>query len=431
MNILLVDALSAQHVGNAALVDSTLEQLKTEFPEAQFTVLAFDPRSIADLCGYRTIETLWAEPFSVHSGKLEQMRWIARESLWMFVNALNFSILKRMRLFIDPSTYTFSPEKRAALKAYSEADIVVSISGEALQDPLWRRIPFFLYGYWLAHNMGKIVAIFPQSIGPIEKRFTKAVVRYVLNKCDLVFPRDHLSLRTVKQLGIHAERVHLVPDVAVNQPYVSSAEAKQLLEAEGVELDRRPLVGMAISKRKELDYRKYFPVMKDLCRFITADLKGLVVLFSPNRPFPRQEVSDWDLAQALYESLPLKENVILLSGTYTPREFKGMQGELDLFITTRMHAAILATMIGTPTITINTQPKLQGYMEMIHQEARACEIEDFTFEKAKKLIEDTLADSDQIRLSLERAKHEVQRRAAMASELLREGYNRRRNARAP
>lgn len=423
-NILLLDALSAQHVGNAALVDSTLDQLKAQFPQAQFTILAFDPPSIADLCECRTIETLWAEPFSAHSSKLGQIRWIVGESLWMVVNGLSFSILRRMGLLIDPSTYTLSPEKRAALKAYSEADIVVSISGEALQDPLWRRIPLFLYGYWLAHSMGKIVALFPQSIGPIEKRFTKAILRYVLNRCDLVFPRDYLSLRTVEQLGIHAEKVHLVPDVAVNQPNVSSNEAKQLLEAEGVELDRRPLVGMAISRWKEQDWREYFPVVKDLCRFITADLKGTAVLFSPNRPI-RQEVSDWELAQALYRALPIKQNIILLSKTYTPREFKGMQGELDLFISTRMHAAILATMIGTPTITINTQPKLRGYMEMIHQEARACEIEDFTLEKAKRLIEDTLADGDQIRLSLERAKQDVGKRAVMASRLLRDAYERK------
>lgn len=93
VNILLVDANTAHHIGNAALVDSTLEQLKTQFPQAQFTILAFDPISISGLCGCRTIATLWAEPISAYS-KLKQMRWIAREGLWMVVNGLNFSILR-------------------------------------------------------------------------------------------------------------------------------------------------------------------------------------------------------------------------------------------------------------------------------------------------------------------------------------------------
>lgn len=429
MNILLVDAFSAQHIGNAALVDSTLEQLKTQFPQAQFTVLAFDPASIANLSGCRTIETLIGGSLAGYS-KLKKVRWIIRESLGMFLNTLNFCILKRMHLFINPYRYSFSSHKRSAIKAYLDADIVISISGEALQDRLWKSIPFFLYGYWMARKMGKIVAIFPQSIGPIKRKFTKFIVRYVLNQCDLVFPRDCLSLGTVEALGIHAERVHLVPDVAVNQPYVSSSVAKQLLRANGVKLNRRPLVGVTISKWKETDYQKYLTVIKNLCYFITEDMKGTVVLFSPNMPFPG-EISDWELAQALYESLLIKENVILLSRTYTPREFKGMLGELDLFISTRMHATILATMIGTPTITINTQPKVRGYMEMIHQEARACEIKDFTIENAKKLVEDTLRDGNPIRLSLERAGHEIRRRATMASKLLKEVYDRRRRVRTP
>lgn len=329
-----------------------------------------------------------------------------------------------MGLTVNPAKYTFSAKKRAVLEAYLNADIVISISGEMLQDALWRRIPLFLYGYWLAHNMGKTVAIFPQSIGPLKKSFVRIMVRYVLNRCDLVLPRDHLSFRAVKQLGINAEKVYLVPDVAVNQSYISSNEARQLLEAEGVELGRRPLVGMAISKWKKLGNQEYLLVMKDICQFITVDMKGTIVLFSPNMPF-RQEVSDLESARILYESLPSQKNVTLLSKTYTPREFKGMQGELDLFVSTRMHAAILSTMVGVPTITINTQPKLLGYMEMIHQQERACEVAGLTVERAKKLVQDTLENSVQIRADLEKARHELGEQAAMASKFLKKVYEQR------
>ena len=423
MNILLIDANSVQHVGNAALVDSTLEQLRSEFPQAQFTILAFDPPSIARLSGCRTIEPLWMKPFFADS-KLKRVGWLICDTLWMGFNALDHCLLRQIGLFIRPSEYTLSPEKLAALKAYLDADIVVSISGEMLQDAFWKRIHLFLYQYWLSHKMGKIMAIFPQSIGPLEKWFTKSLTGHVLNQCDLVLPRDHLSFKAVEQLGIDAEKVHLVPDVAINQPYISSDKARQLLEAEGVEIGRRPLVGMAVSKWKELDYQEYLLVMKDLCQLITMDMKGAVVLFSPNMPLG-QESNDWELAQCLYESLAIKDNVTLLSKTYTPREFKGMQGELDLFVSTRMHATILSTMIGTPTITINTQPKLLGYMEMIHQQERACEVAGFTIERAKKLVQETLEDSAQIRADLEKARLELGRQATMASKLLKEVYEQR------
>jgi polysaccharide pyruvyl transferase WcaK-like protein len=271
------------------------------------------------------------------------------------------------------------------------------------------------------------VALFPQSIGPFKKGFVKNMVSYVLNLCDLILPRDGLSLQVVQQLKIAPEKVYLVPDVAVNQPHVSSGEAKRLLEAERVNLNKRPLVGMAISKYSSIDHEAYFPVLRELCRFIVEDVNGAVALFAANRTF-RKDIGDWELTRHLYESLYSHSNVILLSRAYTPRECKGMLGQMDLFISTRMHISILATMIGTPTITVNTQPKLRGYMELIHQGSRSCDVKDFTIEKAKELVRDSLAHNKQIRLSLEGVKNEMGKRAMMASELLRMVYNQKKKA---
>lgn len=421
MNILIIDAYTAQHIGNLALVDGALEQMKAKFPKAEFTILAFDPASIEKHSGCKTFETLWAEPFSGYSA-LKKIGYIVRESTWMLANIFNFSVLKPMGLLINPRKYTLSKKKLIALKAYSDADIVVSISGEAMQDSFWKRIPLFLFGYWLAHSMGKVVVLFPQSIGPFRKGFIRSMVGYVLNLCDLILPRDDLSLKTVRQLKIDPKKVYLVPDVAVTQPHVSLSEAKKLLEAEGVNLDRRPLVGMAISKFENIDYKGYFLVMREVCRFIVEDLKGAVVFFIANRTF-RQETGDWELTRCLHESLNGCNNTIVLSKTYTPRECKGMLGQMNLFISTRMHVSILATMMGTPTITVNTQPKLRGYMELIHQEDRSCDIRDFTIEKARDLVRNTLMHSEQIRLSLEDTKNEIGKRAAMASELLKVTYD--------
>ncbi|MFH1309174.1 MAG: polysaccharide pyruvyl transferase family protein [Candidatus Omnitrophota bacterium] len=421
MNILLIDAYSAQHVGNLALVDSAFEQLRVQFPEAEFTILAFDPDSIAKHSRCKTLETLWAEQFSGYS-ILKKIVWIIRESVWILVNIFNFSVLKPLNLSVSPEKYTFSKKKLEALNAYSNADIVISISGEMLQDSEWKRIPLFLFGYWLAHNMGKIVVLFPQSIGPFKKGFIKHMVSYVLNLCDLVFPRDEISFRTTRQLKINPEKVYLVPDVAVNQPYVSKEEARKLLEDEGVNLDKGPLVGVTISKWKKLDYKKYFTVMRELCHFIIKDLNGTVVLFSANKTF-RKDIDDRELTCRLHEALRGHGNAKLLLKTYTAREFKGMLGELDLFISTRMHTSIFATMIGTPTITVNTQPKVRGYMDLIRQGQRSCEIKDFTIEKAKELVKDTLAQKERLRSSLEDARSEMVKRASIASKLLRKIYD--------
>ena len=74
-NILIVDANSVYHVGNSALLESTIEQLKTQFPEAAMTILAFDPDSIAKMFPeYKVLECLWAKPISSYS-KMEKIKW--------------------------------------------------------------------------------------------------------------------------------------------------------------------------------------------------------------------------------------------------------------------------------------------------------------------------------------------------------------------
>jgi polysaccharide pyruvyl transferase WcaK-like protein len=424
VKILLVDVNTVYHVGNAALLESSIEQLKTTFSGAKFTILAFDPDSIAKMCpDSKVIECLWARPFSSFS-LLGKISWMIREGTWAVFNALNLFFRKTMGIGLNPSLYTFSPIKREVMNAYSDADIVISISGEMLSDHNWKRLPLFLYGYWLAYIMEKIVVIFPQSIGPLDKKPVRAMVRYVLNRCDLVVTRDRISLGIVSGLGIPESKVSLVPDVALNQPYISSDKARELLEKEGVNLDWRPLIGITISKFRESDYRKYFQVIKQLCQFLAAEIKGEVVFFSPNMPY-RQERSDLSLAQDLYNELPDKENVVVISNLYTPAEFKGMLGELDMFISTRMHISILATMRGTPTITINSQPKLKGYMKMINQGEWSCDVKDFTMEKAKELVISMLENNGQIRASLAKSREEVAPSSLEASKLLKDLYERR------
>ncbi|MCU0666032.1 MAG: polysaccharide pyruvyl transferase family protein [Candidatus Omnitrophica bacterium] len=421
MNILLIDAYSAQHIGNLALVDSALEQLKIKFPEAEFTILSFDPVSIAKYSRCRTLETLWAEQFSGYSF-IEKVAWIVRESLWVFANVFNLSVLKRLGLMVKFDKYTFSKKKLAALKAYSDADIVVSISGEALQDSEWKRVPLFLFGYWLAYKLEKVVAIFPQSIGPLKKGFIRVLVGYVLNLCDLVLPRDEFSFQTVRNMKINPRKTYLVPDLAVKQPYIPLDQARRLLESQGVKLDKRPLIGMAISKWEDIKYEGYFLTMQQLCRFILDQLNGSVVFFLANRRL-QKDLGDWDLTQKLYELFSSRNNVTLLSKEYTPRECKGMLGQLDLFISTRMHVAIFATMAGTPTITVNTQLKLQGYMNLIHQGNRSCDVNDFTILKAIELLKDSLAHSEEIRAALKNSRIELEKQTGMASELLRIIYD--------
>ena len=140
-------------------------------------------------------------------------------------------------------------------------------------------------------------------------------------------------------------------------------------------------------------------MIRELCEFIIKQYDGKIILFSPNMPY-KNETSDYELSEKLYLSISNRECVVLLKKNYSPREFKGIQGELDLFITTRMHSSIMSTMIGTPTISIITQPKLYGYMQMINQENMAISVQDFTLKKAQDMVTTSINEKENIMKNL-------------------------------
>ena len=72
-----------------------------------------------------------------------KIKWILREGTWAMINALNCFISQTMNFSIKPERYTFSPTKRMVMKAYMETDMVVSISGEMLNELFWKKISSF------------------------------------------------------------------------------------------------------------------------------------------------------------------------------------------------------------------------------------------------------------------------------------------------
>ncbi len=409
--ILFLDGYSAAHIGNTALLDSSMENLKQQFPDAAFSALAKHPESLQAFCGCPCYQYLF--PDLLRSERREGWRvlpWLAKNLMWAAVNALNLGIMHRLGLKISPMVYTVGRERRKAVKAMLDADIAVSISGEMLNDHFGRVLPFMLYGYWMARRLGKLTVIFPQSIGPLNKRWTKVLTRWVLNQCDLVMARDLPSADEAKKLGIE---YHLIPDVAILQPLESEGEAGALLEKEGVRLKQRPIVGITVSEFRggehERQDRPYLDGVQRIAGYVTRELGGQVIFLSANLPAYGEEQDDSPVAERLYRSLDpgSQKNATFLTQVYSARQFKGIARLLDVFITTRMHAGIMATMAGTPTITLNTQRKLSGYMEMIGQQDQSIDIVDVEYDKLAAVLDRCLRDSDQIRRQLNRKREEI------------------------
>lgn len=398
MNILLLDAYSAAHVGNAALLDSSLLLLREAFPDARFSLHAKSPESYASHEGIAMSRGLFPGLFAPSERRGMRMApWLGGSAAWMASSLIAPAAAARH--------WPRGP-RRTALQQILEADLVVSISGEMLNDVFLRLLPFMLHTYRTVQRLGKPLVFFPQSVGPLESPLLRSQTRRILSRSALLCPRDPLSLAETQSLGVPSCRVRMVPDAAILQPMSTPAIAEQLLHEAGVQPDRRPRVGLTVSRfldrATEKGERPYLKALSELAGHVIADLGGSVVLIAANHPAYGEEQDDLPVSREVHALLPeeARPYAAVTTRLYTPREFKALTACFDAYLTTRMHAGILATMAETPTIALSTQRKLRGFFQLLNLEPLVVEPKDASSAHLRELLHHCLDNREALRKHL-------------------------------
>ena len=398
----LMDAYCASHVGNDVLLESSISIVKMIDRDAEITVHAKTKDAFESsqnmTCGRR----LFANP---PAERLPKLMWILGELIFIAVQLIN-SVTFR----IKPHHLAFGDRKQA-LRDYEEADVCISIGGEMISDTFWKILPFYLHMYWLARQCGSKVVIFPQSIGPLKKNWTRKLVTRVLKNCDVVTGRDNPSMDELASLGFTANQAIFSPDVGVGQPMSSPDEAKAYLEELGVDCDGDcQWIGItcsAGSPEPGIARRDHIDILVEGLTAVAKKREIGVVILPANMPVNGTPPKDYNASTKLYERIKPELSAILAPPAVIPaRIFKAAPERLDAFVSTRMHAAILSTLSPTPTITLNTQRKLLGFMTLVGQEHFSLNLDALTPELLAERIEEALDNSVHIRGSLQETRAE-------------------------
>ena len=379
--ILIVDAYTPAHVGNGVLLKSSINVIKRAFPNSEIRFLSLEtstPKIVTDL-PYN--EFLFR--FPVHMSIANKIIWLVFNLAFMF-----FHIINRLTFKLRPSSITFSNYRKDAFKKIEDADVVVSITGEAINDRTRSVLPFFLFTYWMAASLGKKMIIFPQSIGPLKRSWTRKLCQIVLSRCSLVVGRDEYSIDELKGLGIPEDIIYFSPDVGVIQPFINAEEANEILIQQSINKGNNFLLGISVSKPKEegIANTDHISILIDGIKKAFDPSETTILILSANMPLPGVDEGDFSDCKSFAEKLREFEVKILEPKIYSPETFKGILSRLDLFISSRMHVSILATMATTPTITLNTQRKLHGYMLNIGQESLSLDLEDLNADLIKQKV---------------------------------------------
>ncbi|MGV3552655.1 polysaccharide pyruvyl transferase family protein [Rhizobium sp.] len=347
MKFMIVNAFGRSNRGDSVLLDECIHEIRAKFPDAQIAGAVFEGIEAA-----RAVHpaVVWSERIGNSSGG-----GAGRIKALIYLLAAWFSAWL-------PFLGRLLPEKqRQTLDAIRNSDVVISAPGGYIHDTNFAYFIALLHIH-LGTIMGKTVILAPQSVGPIERPFSRAVARHVLGKVPFLCARESYSYDFLAHdLKLPEKQVYRTGDSAFWNTHVEDDPAliDGIFESLGVP-SGKPVFGMTVvkwsfpkSKTAAADLERYTDAVARAADHM-AETYGL-------QPVIFNQVSE-DLPASLDVQRKAKTKVIVDQTSREPDILRAMIARSKVFLGTRFHSCIFSMMAGRPTFAIAYLPKTEYIM---------------------------------------------------------------------
>ena len=425
--MLLINTNCSWNKGSAAQVVSTTDALRTYVPDARFSLISYCPERDFKECVKRNIKLVgyWSRKPRNFRRALVAFSYHLACSL---VRSLAWRLLSTLRIrmpFLLNDAYC---------NEYLQADIVIDLGGDSFSDK-GARSPINIAAILIALILRKPVVIYSQSIGPFTK-LTMPLAKVCLNKAHFITVREGVTKRYLETIGVKNTVMYELADCAFALNPITPVEAKDIMVEEGIYREDLPLVGISVSglvarlaersssKLQALEDQRnsYLALMAQLVDFLT-EIMQVQVVFVPHVIAPRWWLpDDRVVGQEIYALVMNKAKVCLIEHDYTPEELKGIIGQCDLFIGSRMHANIAALSMHIPTIALGWSHKYAGIMERLGLGQYVCDYSSVTAEELISKVSNAWTKrreiKEQLASKVEREKESALLGAKLVKELI-------------
>ncbi len=248
--------------------------------------------------------------------------------------------------------------------------LLLSGGGSLIQDATsTKSLIYYLGVVCLARLCGAKVMVYANGVGPVKQKCNRRLVKYVLNKAELITLRDKDSLSELSDMGVTKPEIKVTADPALNLSISENAEdiTKELFG------DKTP-IAVSLRRWKDCD-EDLISACAKCCEYF----KGLGYA-----PFfmPMQYSKDYEICKSSADRC----GCICLPENLTTEEVAGILSKCKFVIGMRLHAVIYAAASGTVPVGIVYDPKVKGFMKYIGSENFA-DAKDITGEKLISVCE--------------------------------------------
>ena len=273
---------------------------------------------------------------------------------------------------------------RLALRRFSPwidsvagADVVGDVRGGDSFSDIYglKRFVLAVLPVWSVLLIKGTMVQFPQTYGPFKSPVARWLARFILRKSSVIIARDRRSQAAAQALVAPGREILLSPDVAFSlevcrpdevvtdpplsgpvPPGVLGLNVNGLMWNGGYTRDN--MFGL------KMDYAGF---LKQLLPLLLVEHAGEVWLIPHTFAETGGVESDPAASHQLRDSLPaaLRTRVRIVTREYNQHEMKGVIGQCDFFIGSRMHACIAALSQGVPCVGVAYSMKFAGVFESV------------------------------------------------------------------
>lgn len=269
------------------------------------------------------------------------------------------------------------------LNCLRDTNLFISGGGGLLQDTTGKGWSILYYlGLILGAKIVKVpVMIYAQGVGPANKRINKKLIKWILNKVDLITVRDNPSKELLENLGVVNPSIYVNsdPSFLLRRKDTTDIMYKYPHLRELIYSNNSTVIGISVREYNEnrKDLRGIFAKVAD---DLIENYKAKIIFF----PFKFDE--DVHISEEIFSLMKNKNQANILKSRLEPEELLSLLSRLSLMVGVRLHSIIFSTIAGIPFIALNYDPKVKNFVESLGLSELLLELNDTSFKNFKEKV---------------------------------------------
>ena len=358
LQVLISGYYGFDNAGDEAILEATVDGIRRHIPEADPVILSANPGRSAALTGARAVH---------------RYRW------------------REIRPFMQ------------------RGSLFVSGGGGLFQDATSRRSLFYYLGILLvARWRGMKTMIYAQGLGPLRRASSRAAVRALLSRVDRITFRDEASACLLKEIGVRSA-AEVTADPVFTLQLAPTECAARILKAAGVPAGQ-PLIAVSLRQWPAFTQASQLAIAKILEACCQGNGAHLVFI-------PMHRPEDVTIAETMSHLAGIP--AVVLREPITPAEIAAVLANCDALVAMRLHALILGSLSGLPSVALSYDPKVDAIARCLALEP-AIDIQDPDFDRMAAILDSALNSSPETRARIQAAAAAQARRAERNYEIMAE-----------